>query len=195
MGADVRLDEGDAVLELPDTPVFEGNYLWKRVVAPADDGVPSVGTACDDVPFVVGWIATGPGDTLGGAVHCPPIPTDLSELAAASSDLLFRLACLADREVTMHAAVVPPPEGGIGFSCPGIEPGWLTCGIDQVTDGVEQVPVRVPPGAQVSHGTDVEIVLRVDDPAAQDCVPPAGDRYPWPETVRVFCRVQLSLVP
>ena len=119
----MRLNEGDTVLELPDTPVVDEDYLWKRVVAPADDGVPSVGTACDDVPFVVGWIATGPDDTWVGAVHCPPIPTDLSELAAASSHLLFRLACLADREVTIRAASYLHLTEASASAAPGLSQG------------------------------------------------------------------------
>ena len=38
------------------------------------------------------------------------------------------------------------------------------------------MPIRVPPGAQVTHGTDMEIVLRVDDPAGLKIA------FPQPET-------------
>jgi hypothetical protein len=190
----VRLDAGTVVRLLPDPPAVDETSTWLRVVAPADDGLREVDTPCDDVPFVVGWLATGLGDPwVTAGADCPGLPTDLGELAAARAEPLLLLACFAPRQIMVRGSLVPPPEGGIGLSCPGIDPSWLTCGIDRVTDGTSTVTVRIPPGSSLPLDTDIQIVLKLDHSAAQSCVSMAEGRYA-PEAVAAFCRAQLVVV-
>jgi hypothetical protein len=192
---DVRLDAGDIVLVLADPPGIDEVSAWHRVVAPADDGLPQIGTPCDDVPFVVGWIATGLGDPWVSAdVECPGLPTEIGDLAAADAEPLRLLACFGSQRIAVRGSLLPPPDGGIGFSCPGIEPQWLTCGIDAVTDGISSLAVRIPPGSSFPVDTEVQLVIELNHPAAQSCVSLAEDRYA-PEAVVAFCRAQLVVVP
>jgi hypothetical protein len=193
--AEVRLDAGDIVLVLPDPPVVDETSDWHRVVAPADDGLPAIGTTCDDVPFVVGWIATGLGEPWVTAdLQCPDQPASIGELAAALAEPLLALACFESSAIAVRGSLVPPPDGEIGFACPGIEPGWLTCGIDRVTDGSSSVVVRIPPGSSLPVDIDIQLVIEVDHAAAQSCISLAEGGYS-PEAVVAFCRVQLVVLP
>ncbi len=193
--AAVRLDADEVVFIVADPPVTDGDHAWHRVVAPADDGVTQIGTACDDVPLVTGWVASpNSGDPwLSPSVDCPAEPRGVAELAQAADDPMRALACLGAQPVAIRASFVPPPEDGIGFSCPGIDPGWLTCGITRITDGTVQVTVRAPEQALPRPGTIVGVTLRFDDPAAAECQSLAGDRYD-PLAIRIFCRTQLVMI-
>ena len=193
-GADVRLDAGTIVHVLSDPPAVDESSTWHRVVAPADDGQPQIGTLCDDVPFVVGWIATGFGEPfVSRDVECPALPTDVDQLAAVAAEPQLILACFDSRPISVRASVVPPPESGIGFSCPGVEPAWLTCGIDRITDGTSNVTVRIPPDMSLPVDGDAAIVVHVDDAAAESCASLVGGRYS-PEAIATFCATQLVVV-
>jgi hypothetical protein len=191
----VWVDAGDIVHVLPDPPAVDEASTWHRVVAPANHGLPEVGTPCDDVPFVVGWIATGLGEPwVSTDVQCPGLPQSLGALAAASAEPLRVLACFGSLEMRVQGTRLPPPEGGIGFSCPGIEPAWLTCGIDQLTDGSANLSIRIPPGSSLPVDIEMNQTVALDHPAAESCVSLAEGRYS-PEAVVAFCRVQLVAVP
>ena len=194
-GADVRLDADTVIHVLSDPPAIDESSTWHRVVAPADDGQTQIGTPCDDVPFVVGWIATGTGEPfVSRDVECPALPTDVAQLAAVAAEPLVALACFESRTISVRASVVPRPDGGIGLSCPGIEPTWLTCGIDRITDGTSNVTIRIPPDLSMPVDGDAAIVVHVGDAAAESCASLAGDRYS-PEAIATFCATQLVVVP
>ena len=191
----MTLDAGDIVQVLPDPAAVDETGTWQRVVAPAHRASPDTRTECDDVPFVVGWIATGDGDPWVSAdLHCPELPAEMSELAATAEQPLLRLACFGTRTMTVHGSLVPPPDGEIGFICPGIDPSWLTCGIDQIANGGVITPIRLPPGNPLPVGEELDVRVQVDHPAAESCVSRADVRYA-PEAVTAFCRAQLVVVP
>lgn len=192
----IRLGAGTVVLVLDDRPVTDGGRIWHRVVAPADDGAPANGTRCDDIPFVAGWVASSEGgdDWLVGKVECAPTPGTLAQLADLATEPMRALACLGSDELRLTAEFLPPPDDGIGFSCPGVAPAWLTCGIEQLADGPTALTVRVPEDQTYEAGVPVTVALHFDDPAAASCssLADVGDD---PAAVRVFCRTQLVVGP
>ncbi|HEX7171727.1 MAG TPA: hypothetical protein VF365_03845 [Candidatus Limnocylindria bacterium] len=193
----IRLGEGAVVLVLNDRPVTDGAYIWHRVVAPASDGAPAIGTRCDDIPFVAGWVASSAGGTdewLIGKVECAPTPGTLAQLADLSTEPMRGLACVGSNEIRLTAALAPPPEGGIGFSCPGLDPVWLTCGIDRLVDGSTSTVVRLPEGATLETGVPANVSLHFDDPAASTCRSLA-DVDDDPAAIELFCRTQLVVGP
>ena len=192
----VRLEEGTVVLVLDDAPVNDGAYIWHHVVAPADDGAPAIGSRCDDIPLVAGWVASsrGPDEWLVQTIACPPEPSDLGMLADVATEPLRGLACFGPDEIRVTAELAPPPDGGIGFSCPGVDPAWLTCGIDRLVDGSTTVAVRLPEGVTEETGVPAVFALHFDDPAAAACRSLA-DVDDDPAVIELFCRTQLVLGP
>lgn len=142
----IRLGAGTVVLVSEERPVTDGGRIWHPVVAPADDGTPAIGTRCDDIPFVAGWVASSEGgdDWLVGKVECPPTPSTLAQLADLATEPMRGLACLGSDEMRLTAEFLALPDGGIGFSCPGVQPAWLTCGIQQLADGPTTLTVACP---------------------------------------------------
>ena len=188
----IRLGEGAIVLVLDDAPVTGGGHTWHRVVAPADDGDRAIGTRCDDIPFVAGWVASSEGedDWLVGTLDCDSAPSSLAQLADLVAEPMRGVACVGSGEMRLSAEFVPPPEGGIGFSCPGVNPAWLTCGIHRLADGPTTVTVRVPEDVTPETGVPTTVVLHFDDPAAVTCRSLA-DVDDDPAAVEIFCRTQL----
>lgn len=86
------------------------------------------------------------------------------------------------------------PDGGVGFSCPGVDPAWLTCGIQRLGEGSTRLTVRVPEDRTFETGVPANVAVHFDDPAAATCRSQAGVEDD-PAAVQVFCRTQLVLGP
>lgn len=198
-GKPVQLD-ADSVVGLLDEimtfgyqmPVEADGYSWHPVVANATypDGSPSGAGPCHEVPTLVGWVAGGTthGPWLRPIVPCPDIPTDVEGLSRMSSEPLLALGCFSQQPMTVEGSY-PAPAAGIGFSCPGIEPAWLTCSLETIGG----VRVRVPPTLTMpSPGGSIVVTGHFDDPAAADCVP-ADLKYVPQVSATFYCRTQFVL--
>lgn len=181
----VRLATGDVVWITDDESQVQDGYLWYQVVAPDH------GCTGSELALVAGWVAAGPVDDPRWIERfdeeCPE-PSTATDLPASP---LVRLACYGAQTLTLHGIRPNPPEGGIGFTCPGIEPQWLTCGLDTLgptTDSDPAFVIRIPPGVEASAYGSVVVIGAFDDSRAEDCSEPANRFSNL--VVQIYCRTQ-----
>jgi hypothetical protein len=192
----VRLYAGAVVWILDGTPVEAEGYSWNHVVVNAIYPYSPSGEApCHEVPTLAGWVASQRDDPwLGPVDSCPDAPTEVEELSELATEPLLALACFARQSLTFEGWYPTLPEG-IGFSCPGIEPTWLTCSLEavqSVADGIG-IRVRVPPTlAMPARGERIVLTGHFDDPAAADCLP-ADLQYVGQLQATFYCRTQFVL--
>ena len=196
-GEPIRLSS-DAVVWLLDEALVEAEgYSWRYVVVNATYPIASApGEApCHEVPTLVGWVATGPTDDPWlGPSPCPEVPTELDELRALAGEPLLALACFSRDSIAVEGFYSTLPEG-IGFSCPGIEPDWLTCSLETLTSTADGpgIRVRVPPTlAMPPRGQRIVVTGHFDDPAAQTCLP-ADSAYVGELQAIFYCRTQFVI--
>jgi hypothetical protein len=173
-------------------------YSWRYVVVNATYPIDlAPGEApCHEVPTLVGWVATGmTDDPWLGPSPCPDVPTEIDGLSEAAGEPLLALACFSRDSLTVEGFYPTIPEG-IGFSCPGIEPGWLTCGLEALTSTTADrvgTRVRVPPTlAMPPRGQRIVVTGHFDDPAAETCLP-ADPAYVGELQAIFYCRTQFVI--
>ena len=182
----VRLNSGETVWRTDAAPQQQDGYVWSEIVAAT--------YACDELGLVVGWIASQADNgqnwlgVPGMDCYPPTTPFDLGR------NRLTWLDCYSGQPLTFHAAYARLPKG-IGFTCPGIEPSWLTCGIESLNDtgGSEfGFVIRIPPDVETPRrGEQVVVTGRLDDPLAQNCAEPA---HRFAEVVvEMYCRTQFVI--
>lgn len=187
-GAPVRLEAGDVVWMLADEPVVADGYTWYHAVVHAMQ-------SCTEVPTLPGWIAGGPRDDpwLRPLDTCPAAPTSLGEMAALADQPLLALSCFSRFELTIKGFYPAPPEGGIGLTCPGISPSWLTCGISMLRSDTSALIIRVPPTLTMPAAEQqITVTGHFDDVAAQQCIP-ADANYVGPVQATFYCRTQFVI--
>jgi len=187
-GAPVRLATSDVVWMLDDEPVIADGYSWYHTVVQASQG-------CSEVPILPGWVAAGPtGEPWLRALDaCPATPTSLADVAALADQPLLALACFSQFELTIEGFYRAPPDGGIGFTCPGISPSWLTCGISMLRSDTSTLTIRVPPTvAMPAAEQQMTVTGHFDDAAAQECLP-ADPNHIAQVQATFYCRVQFAI--
>lgn len=196
-GMPVLLNAGAVVWILDGTPVEAEGYSWNHVVVNATYPSSSLSgeAPCHEVPTLVGWVASPRDDPwLGTVDSCRGAPTEVEELSELANEPLLALACFSQKSLTIEGWYPTIPEG-IGFSCPGIEPGWLTCSLEAVqasADGIG-IRVRVPPTlAMPARGGRIVVTGHFDDAAAASCVP-ADLQYVGQLQATFYCRTQFVL--
>jgi hypothetical protein len=156
-----------------DGPVWASRHPWYEVVAISSRQLPS------------GWIASAEEDgepwVAVDAFDCPPVPTDLSSLAALPPGV--GLFCFPRVPITVEARLLNGPGD---FDGPGYDPWWFFLGSGNPDLLVEPSVTRVPedsgdwfflnldPAGQhpkrLPLGKVVEVTGIFDHPAAAGCI-------------------------
>lgn len=169
-------------------PVESDGFTWYRVVlaptAQATFGCLAPPAPCTAPPGA-GWLASGPSGDSGwfAPVACPPLPSDLAELAEVHH--LLNAPCFGGDSISVT--------GRLDDRCAGqrpepfLEPGWLGDYCWRLTTGSSSgagIWVAFASGAPANGGA-VSLTGHFDDPAAEACAPAS------PETVEVEVAVQI----
>lgn len=188
---------GPAVIGMDD--LLQSGYLFGPVAADGLVWYPM--SSPDRKP---GWVGMDASAWEALPAECPetaePTALDFAQLAPAE-----RVACFGERELELVADVAV---SGLGGSRMGTwEPAWLaypigpTLGVPD-TDGFIFGPTlnlapgvelpELPPGA-TSPTMRLEVIVHVDDPAADECVidVPSTAGPEDTEAVRQYCRTQV----
>lgn len=177
------LDEGVLLLVL-DGPVEGSGFEWFLVQ-------PTRSFEADEYP--AGWVAAAGKDgeawLAPASVDCPPVPTDVSELASLNEtgELYLGLGCFGGRELAIRARF-GTPEATCGVEVAwGTDPEWFdTCRQDGhfliptelPWNGITAYPAYVPgldmgfdaaPGAPPEKWPLVEVTGQFDHEAARTC--------------------------